>query len=145
MGLFDLFSGWGKKRARENDVFQAAQGVLTRYHRGKNRGPTRADDQLLADLEQLMPKAVAQRMFQEFRTRRAHEHPQAEGILIQEIMMAIVDAEHFSRAARPINRPLEAVPNNAAYEGMTRRQRAEAKVLAGIALTDEEEDAMIWS
>ncbi len=92
-----------------------------------------------------MPAKVAQRIFQEFRQRRAHEHPKAEGIFLQEIATAMLDAEHFRRTAKPINRPLEAVPNNAAYEGMTQRQRAEAKVLAGIPLTDEEQDAMIWS
>ncbi len=102
MGMFDVFRGWVRKRAHKGDATKAAQAVLTHYHVGRNRGATRVDDRLLMDLEQLMPKAVAQRIFSEFRQRRSREHPQAESILFQAIVTAQLDGEHYSRTAQPI-------------------------------------------
>lgn len=94
------------------------------------------------ELTQVMPEKAAQRIYDEFRQRRSHEHPKAEGILLHEIVTALLDPEHFSTTAKPIIRPPD--PEATSYAGMTLRERAQAKVLEGRPLTDAEEDAMLW-
>jgi hypothetical protein len=69
----------------------------------------------------------------------AHSTP--ESILLQEIVTAMRDAEHFARTAKPVNRPPDAEPE---YRGMAVKQWAQAKTLAGRPLTNEEEDAMLF-
>ncbi len=91
-------------------------------------------------MQQHMPAGIALRIFQDFRVRRAHEHPQAAAILLHDIGAAMHDAEHFAKTAKPIQGP---APEAGNYRGMTRRERASAKVLRGEPLTPEEEDAML--
>ncbi len=118
MGLFDLFRGWQRKRERTRDIQTAVQAILTRYHVGKTQGRTRVDDQLLADMQQHMPAGVALRIFQDFRVRRAHEHPQACGFLLHDMVAAMSDAEHFAKTAKPIQGAAWEAGN---YRGMTRQ------------------------
>ena len=143
MELFEQFSSWRGRRRRKQDAEPVANQIVSRYRQGRARGAFRVDEQLLLDLQQVMPKAVAERMFGEFCTRRAHGHPTAEAILRQNIVIALIDAEHFATCAKPVNRPAEA--EAATYPEATLRERAHAKVMAGQSLTDEEENAILWS
>ena len=141
MSLFDVHRSWGGQRCHKQDAPEMAQAIIDRYRQNRARGVFRVDDRLLLELAALMPEPVLQRIWEEFRTRRAHGHPRAEAILLEEIVTAVVDAEHFASTSKPINRPIVPTP----VVGGSVRQMGEAKVLAGQALTDEEEDAMLWS
>lgn len=140
MGLFDLFSGF-KLRERKGDLGTTGQSIVTRYHQRRARGEFRVDDNLYLELTQVMPEKAAQRIFGEFRTRRAHGHPKAESILLGDIITALLDAEHFASTAKPIHRAEDGPVN---YTGLTVLERARAKVLAGKVLTGEEEDAIVF-
>jgi hypothetical protein len=119
--------------------FKAIAGeLLQRYQQPKVRGELRVDDKLYLELTQVMPEKVAQRIFGEFRNRRAHSNPKAEGILLQEIVTALLDAEHFASTAKPIHRPPDAEVMS--YAGMTLKERALAKIQP---VTDAEEGAVV--
>jgi len=141
MSLFDVHRSWAGQRFHKQDALEKVQAMIDRYRQNRAHGAFRVDDQFLLELSRLMPEPILQRVWEEFRTRRSHEHPRAEAILLQEIVTALVDAEHFASTSKPINRPIVPPPVVAGSV----RQTAEAKVLAGQALTDEEEDAMLWS
>lgn len=140
MRLFELFSGF-KRRVPKHEIQAMADGIVKHYHQRRARGECRVDDNLWLEISQIMPEAVAQRIFHEFRTRRAHGHPKAESILLGEIITALLDAEHFASTAKPIHRAEDGPVN---YTGLTVVERARAKVLAGKVLTGEEEDAIVF-
>ena len=62
---------------------EIAEQLLQRYQQRKARGELRVDDKLYLELTQIMPEAVAQRIFGEFRIRSgvrqslAGRHPAA--------------------------------------------------------------------
>jgi hypothetical protein len=58
-----------------NRLKQIAAELLQRYQQRKARGELRVDDKLYLELTQVMPEKAAQRIFGEFRNRRAHANP----------------------------------------------------------------------
>jgi hypothetical protein len=120
-----------------------AQGIVVRYHQRRLRGECRVDDKLFLDLCQVLPEKTAQEIFAQFRKRRAHSDPRAEFTLGVEIGIALHDAEHFASTAKPVVR-LSEREKVAARPGMRLKEIAEAKVMAGEPLTEDEEDAMLW-
>ncbi|HEX9120365.1 MAG TPA: hypothetical protein VF840_07485 [Terriglobales bacterium] len=112
--------------------------LLQRYQQRKARDDLRVDDHLYLELCQTMPEKAAQRIFGEFLNRRAHSNLKAEGILLQEIVTALLDAEHFASTAKPIHRPPDAEVMS--YAGRTLKERALAKIQP---VTDAEEGAVV--
>jgi hypothetical protein len=145
MGLFDVFSGWRRQRERKRDIQATAHAILTRYHMGKRQGRLRVDDQLLADIQRHMPAGVAIRIFQDFRTRRAHEHPQADGMLLHDIVQAMYDVEHFAKATKPIRGAADPPMRWRRVAGMSLEEIAYTKIVAGQPLSEEEENALLRS
>jgi hypothetical protein len=91
MGVFKWFSA----RSRGREIQATADAILARYHSGRTHGALRLHDQLRQDMAEVMPEKVAQRKFDEFRFRRAHEHPHADGLLLQNIVQGMVDTDHY--------------------------------------------------
>jgi hypothetical protein len=105
---------------------EIAEQLLQRHQQRKARGELRVDDHLYLELCQMLPEQAAQEIMRRFRRRRAHSNPKAEGGPLQEIVTALLDAEHFASTAKPIHRPLDAEVMS--YAGMTLKERAPAKI-----------------
>jgi hypothetical protein len=139
MGILSLF-GSGKGKRHPESI---ALAIVGRYQQRRASGELRVDDRLFLELQQELTQKGAQKVFEDFRRRRARGFPKAELLLSMDIVVAISEAEHDAQTFKPII--AERKPTKEVADRMRPSADATyAKALAGQSITSADEDAVIF-
>jgi hypothetical protein len=144
MGILTrLFGNSAATKADARPAMVIAREIVSRYQRRRAKPDSGVDDEFVAELCQHVPEPAVREIANSFQQRRAHGDAEAVHKLAVEITVAIHDARHRRKTARPIWVPAEQVVETADSQPAS-ASRSYAKAAQGRPLTDEDEDAILF-